>query len=271
MPSISKVTVTKKPSPKGVLDRISSVQDIEVPGSSWLIYGKSGSGKSTTHSSWPKPSLVVVCSGGDETKSIRNVKGIDAVQISDEAELAELVEYQKKTNKYKTFVIDHATDYQSLVFKKVIGRDAPVQMGWGTATREQWGEIALGVKERLKSAIDLPCETVIVAQEKTFNVEESDSDLLDPYINAFLSPSISAWLGPSVDYAIQCYVRLRKETIEVKKGANTIKKDVDRIEYVARIGPHPIYYTKFRKPKERELPEVLVNPTYDQLIKIANG
>lgn len=269
MPSIVKQSPTRKPVSKGgVLDRIIPVNQVKDRGNSFVIYGKSATGKTTAWSSWPKPILAVISSGGDETKSIRKIEGVHVVDINEEAELAELVEYQKREEKYKTFVLDHASSYQGLIFKKVVGRDVPVQMEWGSASQQQWGEIGLGMKERLQSIISLHCETVIVCQEREFAVEEEVSEFIQPYVSMDLSPSVNKWLGPAVEYAIQSFIRLHKRTELIKKGTTTLEKEVQSIQYCARVGPHPVYYTKFRKPKEKVLPDIVVDPTYSKLMEL---
>jgi hypothetical protein len=59
-----------------------------------------------------------------------------------------------------------------------------------------------------------------------------------------------------------------------KASTQTIRDPDKPPEYCLRVGPHDLYTTKFRKPKENVLPDVLTNPDYNKLyalIKKAQG
>lgn len=255
-----------------VLDRITTVDNTDLDlGLKICIYGRSGTGKTTLSSTFPKQMLVVVCSGAGETRSIKNTPGIDAVTLNSPEELKEIVEFQRETNKYKTISLDHVTGFQDLVLKKIMDvEELPAQMGWGTASMAQWGELGLAMKELLRDFISLTCNVVIVSQEKTFN-EEADSEILKPYVNTALSPSVTGWLGPNVDYLVQSYIAMGKQKVTktvLGKEKSTI---VEKPTYYLRTGPHPTYATKFRLPRGTPLPDTIMNPSYNDIMKLING
>lgn len=276
MPVVNRQTAkpaNKQAAPKGgVLSRIRSVQEeADRAGIKMCIYGQSGKGKTTLWSSFPKPILAAIASGAGETRSIRNVKDIQAVALEDEAELADLVKMQRTTGKYATVVLDHATGYQDLLMKKVLQVSTlPAQMGWGSATQQNWGDVAAGAKERFRDLLSLDCNVVIVCQEREFNTE-NNSDLLMPYVSTALSPSITGWLGPNVDYLVQMFIRLHKMQITRVVGGQKVTDEKETIQYCARTGPHPVYATKFRIPKGTPLPDAVVDPDYNKLIALIEG
>jgi len=260
----------------GILNRLRPIQDFEEEGVKICIYGKSGTGKTKAWSSFPKPILAALCSGAGETRTIKNVKDITGEYLRDEAELAELVQHQRETGKYKTIVLDHTTSYQDLMFKKVVGTDAPAQLAWGSATQEQWGLISLGVKERLRDMLSLACNVVLISQEREYNTDQSVSDIIKPYVNMAMSPSITGWIGPNVDYLVQAYLRMATVTTTKQVGTKTIEKEVEQVQYCLRTGPSPVYATKFRLAGGSDrLPECLVlkqaDSAYEKIVALING
>lgn len=273
MPIATKQTPRVNISDNGsVLSRIRPVSQYADEGIKIAIYGRSGTGKTTLASTFPKPQLVIVCSGAGETRSIRKESGIDAVKLNDEAELVELIEHQRKTAKYATVSLDHVTGYQDLILKRVLGVNAlPAQLAWGTATQGQWGDVGLGMKDRLQLLLQLPCNVILVAQEREFNTE-NNNDILAPYVNCAASPSVTGWIGPNVDYLVQTF--LRQGVIEKKikaAGKDIVTTTPGKVEFCLRVGPHPVYSTKFRLPRGTELPDLVVNPTYTKLKALIDG
>lgn len=267
----------KKPGPKpaadDVLSRLGPIQNIEDHGIKMAIYGRSGTGKTTLWSTFPKPICAAICSGAGETKSIKNVQGIDAVALRTDEELIQLINHVAKSGKYKTFVVDHGTGYQELALCKVCGFDkAPAQMAWGTATQQQWGEIGSLIKNRFQAALDLPTNTVLIFQERAFNTKEDDpTGILQPTVNVGMTPSTAGWVGPAVDYHVQTFIRMKE--VVVKQTIGGIETEVtDREpEFCLRTAPHPVYMTKFRIPRGSYLPEIIPDPTYDKLLVAMEG
>lgn len=279
MPKIERQLPPKKPvrgavaKAASVLDRIEPIS-LTTEGLKVAIYGRSGTGKTTLWSSFPKPILAMLKSGTKrgEIRSIWNVPGIEIVPLEDEAEVETLVQHQRSTGKYKTVVLDHITSYQDLVFKKVVGQDAPAQMTWGAATQEQWGIIGGILKERLADMLSLSCHVVLVAQEREFNTEANVADLLAPFVNVALSPSSAGWVGPAVDYLVQTYIRMGKiPYIKEAAGGKKLKMYKEVPQYCLRTGPHPVYSTKFRVPKGTVLPSEIVDADYNKIMALIEG
>lgn len=261
-----------------VLPQWSGITDID-PWIKMALYGRSGTGKTSFYSTFPKPLGTIICSGAGETKSIRNVPDIQAVRIESAEQFLALVEQQKQTGRFKTFALDHASGLQDIVLKQVLGRDVPQQMSWGFAGREEWGRVASIMKECLIQMLRLDCHVVIVAQERAFNTDEESSGngVLAPYVNCALSPSVAGWLGPQVDYLVETF--LKEETVieqtEVKtsKKTHVVEQEVKtgKVQFCLRTAPHPVYETKFRIPRGTELPKIVVDPDYTKIANLIAG
>jgi len=281
MPNVTKQTTKPRKRKKGgkVVDRIQPIGFDKKDGIKINLYGRSGTGKTTLWATFPKPILAVVCSGGSQPGELRSIntpayrKTINQVVIESSEEIKELVEYQKETNKYATIVLDHATGLQDYVLREVLGIDqAPAQLSWGVASQQQYGQVALQMKERLRSLLDLDCNVVIVAQEREFNTD-SEGDLLMPFVGSALTPSVTGWLNPACDYICQTFIRQVSEQVTIKVGNKEVKKSRKGagVEYCLRTAPDPVFITKFRLPKGVDLPDVIVDPDFDNINQLITG
>ena len=276
MPQVTRQRGGKQPTaPKsgGARSRWEDIDQMD-PWIKMALYGKSGTGKTTLWSSWTKPIGAVICSGAGETKSIRTTPGISANRIEDEADLLDLIEEQRSTGRFKTFVLDHASGYQDLVLKKILNvAELPTQLGWGSATQQQWGELALRMKDNFRALLSLDCHVVIVAQEREFNTDGENGGVLAPYVNCALSPSVAGWLGPNVDYLVETFLRMQTipKTTKVNGKDVTTNVQTGKVEFCLRTAPHPVYATKFRLPKGTPLPDVIVDPSFDKIERLIKG
>src|SRR5690606_7836569 len=78
-----------------------------------------------------------------------------------------------------------------------------------------------------------------------------------------LMPSVAAILNASVKVIGHTFIR------------EVVKRNLDSIDrktyFCLRLGPHPYYITKIRKPKDTKCPEYIVDPSYDKIIDIMRG
>lgn len=271
-------TIASRTRSNSVIDRIGQEYDWSA-GLKVNLYGKSGTGKTTFWSSFPGPILCLLCSGSDKPGELRSIdaatrRKIHPVVLGSSSEVQDLVEHQRGGAGYATVVLDHASGLQDLVLKEVLGlKEIPAQLSWGLATQQQYGQVALQMKERLRALLNLDCNVVIVAQERDFD-NDGNSDVIMPYVASALSPSVVGWLNPACDYICQTFIRSKTRVVTSKIGTKELHtKEVikGQVEYCLRTSPDPVYTTKFRVPKGFTLPDVIVDPTYEQLIAIING
>lgn len=279
MPKVSKQSAKRKrTSVKSVIDRIEPI-GFDSDGIKISLYGRSGSGKTTLWSTFPKPILAVIVSGGAKSGELRSIgkehrKGIKQIKLKSSDELGEVVEYAQD-NGIATLVLDHATGLQDMILKELLGiEELPVQKSWGMASRQEYGQCAMQMKERLRSLIDLDCNVVIIAQEREFNTdnEGGEDSLLMPYVSSALTPSVVGWLNPACDYICQTFIRGKTVTKKTKIGKKVVTRQVRvrGVDYCLRTAPDPVFVTKFRLPKGVKLPDVIVDPGFDKLNNLIN-
>jgi hypothetical protein len=254
---------------------------------SFVIYGRSGTGKTTLGASFPKPALLLDVNDRG-TDSVSDVEGLKIMDIHnwEDLELAYWWLY-KNPDAYKTVIIDTVSQLQQLAVmkiltdrnkgeeKKVKGRTHVSPTDFGVMTRQGWGDVASLMKTWITNYRDLPVEMVFIAQDRVFNSGEENDDteaMLAPEVGPQLSPSIVKHLNAAVHLIGNTFIRQR--TVEVKvrdKAGKLTKKEVEKTEFCLRIGPNPIYVTKIRKPKSVVPPSILVDPSYSNLIGLIKG
>ncbi len=239
---------------------------------SFTFFGRSGTGKTTLAATFPKPLLLIDVSD-EGTDSISDVAGIDVLAANTWDEFERAYWWLKQNpDHYKTVVIDTVTQLQQAAIAKVLGdrnKDTEAK-GWGAVTKQEWGLISSLMKTWIINVRDLPLQSVFLAQDRVFNMDEDNDrpdSMIDPEVGPRLSPSVAAHLNAAVS-VIGCTF-IRQRFIRKKVAGKT--KEVERIEYCLRIGPNPVYITKIRKPKEVELPGVIANPDYEDLMELIRG
>lgn len=250
------------------------VRDI-INARSYVVYGRSGTGKTTIAGTFPKPMLYLNIRDNG-TDSISDVEGIQVLNIHNFDDLEMTYWWlAKNIKRFKTVVLDTITQLNELAVKAQlleIGKQDVNPGDWGTMTKRDWGAAAGLMKQWISRFCDLSSkgiEIVFLAQDKVFNIgdEQDDDQLLKPYIGPNTSPSVAALLNASVGMIAYTYVRLR----HVKRQINGKKKEVSKIEYCLRVGPDPDVLTKIRKPIGVEVPSFIINATYEDIINIITG
>lgn len=270
------------------MGRISPIGFNDTDGIKCLIYGESGSGKTTLAATFPAPILWVIASGGVNSGELRSVdtpenrSRISSVVLNDSQELIEITQAVPSLG-INTLVMDHVTGLESLILREVLGlEEIPAQRSWGLASQQQYGEVAEKMKEHARRLLNQTCNIVLIGQQRPFNGkggEESNAeDGIKPTIAAAVMPSVGRWLFPACDYMVQCFKRPKmKEVRSQIKVGKTVRTQISYvkdkgIEYCVRTEPHEVYQTKFRVPLQgRQLPDAIVNPTYDDLMRIIRG
>lgn len=247
------------------------------PNRSFVIYGPSGTGKTTLSGTFPKPILFAdVKDRGTDSISEYSEDEIRITEIETWEDVELLVEEVKENpGLYKTVVIDTVTQLQQLAIEEVVAKKKKKKTNkaagdWGSMTMRDWGEVSSMMKEWIIALRDLPVQTVFLAQHRVFNSSDEGDDVeeqLAPEVGPRLSPSTASHLNAAVDVIGSTFIRERIVIKEVK-GKKVKKK---RTEYCLRIGPNPIYTSKIRKPKNIEVPDFVVNPSYEDIVAIIKG
>jgi hypothetical protein len=271
------------PQTGGVFDRVRAVE-FEDDTIQLLLYGRSGTGKTTLWSTFPKPILGVICSGGQRSGELRSVsledrRHIQTIRLENSQEFKDIVDALHENDgdgrRYRTIALDHAGGFQDLVLKEILGLDEiPVQKGWGYASREQYGACVLRCKEAFSKMLDLPLNVVIVAHERAFRPEEgAESEVIHPFVGAACTPSLTGWLNGAVDNVAQCYVRKKMAERTYRVGGKVTKRleKTDENEFCLRTAQDDVYASRLRVPRGTVLPPVVVDPSYEKILALVQG
>lgn len=244
---------------------------------SWVVYGRSGTGKTTLFGSFPGKKLLLDVKdvGDDSLDKAPDLKVMD-VREWDDFETAYWW-LKRNPDRYQSLAVDTMSQLQGLAIRKVLadkGKDEDKAGQFGAMTMKEWGAVAELMKGWIVALRDLPMQVCFIAQDRTFNTsEEDESQGIDPEVGPALSPSIAKALNAAVHVVGNTFIRRRVVRVKLKsppKGKSPYA-DRERIEFCMRIGPNPVYITKARKAKSILLPSVVVDPTYDKLVDILTG
>lgn len=230
-----------------------------------LVYGRSGTGKTTISATFPKPLLLLdVREKG--TDSIANVKGVEVGRIEKWEDFENIYWYiESGTTKYKTVVIDQITQLQDLAIIQAMEDDG--KKVDDTISKRNWGQAAGLMKTWILNYRDLvekDIHVVFLAHDRaTDSGDTGDDDQLDPSIGARVMPSVASFLNGAVKVIGNTFIR---ETHSIQNN-----KKVRSVEYAMRIGPHANYTTKIRSPVGIKSPDIIVDPSYDKLVAVVKG
>ena len=134
-----------------------------------------------------------------------------------------------------------------------------------TFSRRDWGVVSGDLQTWLlnyRNLRDLGIHVCFIAHERSNTTEESIEDQIDPSIGPRVMPSVSSFINGAASVIGNTFIR---ETFDEKKNRS--------VQYCMRVGPHAYYVTKVRKPVHTELqvPDVIINPTFEKLMAISRG
>lgn len=224
-----------------------------------VLYGRSNSGKTEVGSTFPKPQLYVAV-GDDGSNTIQGKEGIKAKKINqlDEARglLNELV--KKKGAGYESVFIDTF----SMITNVWIDENAVKKNK--KMTQQMWGDLKTETEELIRLAHKLAshCWVILSCHEAT-DVLEGMEDEITPDVRPSTTKGARTYLEGMANYGLHT-TRLQKDV--VKDG---VEQTV--VKYAAHIGPNPYYWTKLQIDKSIKVPKMVINPSYDKLMKIING
>lgn len=238
--------------PIAVLDKVVNIAELGHR-KLWVIWGKSNSGKTWLSSTFPKP-LLYVQIGDDGANTIAGVEGIDAIRIQSIDELKNLCRELQKDKKYNTVVFDtFSLIVNEWTDEKVISKGRKMtQQNWGDLKTEQEEVIKLTHKLATRRHVVLTCH-------ESMDSIEGLEDEITPDVRPSVSKGARTYLEGMANYGIHT-TRISKE---VTKG--NVTKTV--VRYAADIGPNPYYWTKLQIDPNIEVPDRIINPTFDKIAK----
>lgn len=228
------------------------------------VYGRSGTGKTTFGATFPMPALLLdIREKG--TQSVAGIEGLDYIQINEWEEIEQVYWFLKSgKHKYKTVILDQVSQMQDLAMSKAMGGNEG-----GLMTKKTWGTMSGLMKTWLlnyRELIETGMNVCFIAQDRTTDPSDTDEgDQLEPTVGPRLMPSVASFLNAAV--SVIGNTMIRERFVDPPEGSKS-KRKVRVVEYCMRIGPHASYVTKLRKRKELVSPDLIEDPSYDDIVAL---
>lgn len=242
----------------GILD---DVVDISELGQRKLvvIYGKSSSGKTVTASTFPKP-LLYLRVGDDGSNSISGVEGIKAKPILTTGDLSAVLKelIKRKAKGYESVVIDTFSLFTNLwIDENVVQKNKKM-------TQQSWGDLKTDTEELIRLAHQLSqyCWVILTCHEVA-DAFDGLEDEIAPDIRASVSKGARTYLEGMTNYGIH--------TTKLKKTVIQNGKEKEAVRYGAHVGANEYYWTKLQIDKGIKVPSIIINPSFEKLMKIIKG
>lgn len=306
MPQIQKQNAKPKPSngaakrpAGGILSRAVAAADLARSPLKVLLYGANRTGKTTLACQFTKPLLLITfeqtATGGAE--SIRRVDGVEVLQEGvhfhgRQGTLDLIGELAASPQSYATVVVDGATAVEDMCLRDVRGVDKlPNQNSWGEVTGDQYRARSEMTRDVLQPFVDLPMDTIIIAQEKDHNPPREErvtaSGKVSPdmrpaalrgvhkgsYIAAALGGAGALWLQNRCDHVWRLFFDEEIVTTTVKVAGKETKQEraTGRFTRWLRLQYHLNYAAGPRTSYPENVPEEIQNPTGERLLEILRG
>lgn len=221
----------------------------------WVIYGKSGSGKTELLSTFPKKQLYIQV-GDDGSNTIQHKPNIDGKRANTVEDLKGTLQalIAAKGKGYKSVAVDTFSMITNVWVKENI-TDKNKKM-----TQQAWGDLKVVTEELIRLAWELALYTnVILTLHEATDIFEGLEDEIVPDICPNTTKGARTYLEGMANYGIHT-TKLQKEVIRNGKAEEIVK-------FAAHFGANSYYWTKLQIPKSIEIPAIVVNPTYRKLMK----
>lgn len=224
----------------------------------WVLYGKSGAGKTHFLSTFPKPMLYLQF-GDDGSNTIGDTEGIDAIRITSLQQLKEIAQEARVDTYYKTVAVDTF----SLVVQEWL--DANAVKKNKRVSQQMWGDLKTDTEELIKEFKTLAINHIVVltCHEVTDAIEGMEEEI-SPDVRPSVSKGARTYLESMANFGIHLTV-LSKEKDMPDGTTKTITA------HAAHVAPNPYYWTKLQKPADIKVPQQVINPTYEKIVNIMKG
>ena len=223
----------------------------------WVPWGKSGTGKTKFVASFPKP-LLYIRVGDDGSNTIANVDGIKAIHAETLEQLKEIGKELQKDKKFASVAVDTF----SMITNVWI--DQNITQKKKKMTQQAWGDLKVETEELIKIFHEVAATHIVAltCHESNDSIEGMEDEII-PDFRPNTTKGARTYLEGMANYGI--HMAKMKKTV--------IKDDVEKevVRYVGQLGANSYYWTKLQIDPDIKVPEAIVNPTYDKIMKIING
>lgn len=225
----------------------------------WVPWGKSGSGKTHFIGTLPKP-LLYIQVGDDGSNTIAHVDGVKAIRADSTADLKAIAEELKTDKKFKSVAVDTF----SMITNMWIAANATAKKK--RMTQQMWGDLKIEIEETIKLFHEVALNHIVAlsCHEANDTIEGMDDEVI-PDFGPNTSKGSRIYLQGMANYGIH-FTKVNKTVMDKATGE---EKEV--VKYAAHIGPNPYYWTKFQMADDIKVPNVMINPSYDKIIKLIEG
>ena len=223
----------------------------------WVPWGKSGTGKTKFVASFPKP-LLYIRVGDDGSNTIANVDGIKAIHAETLEQLKEIGKELQKDKKCASVAVDTF----SMITNVWI--DQNITQKKKKMTQQAWGDLKVETEELIKIFHEVAATHIVAltCHESNDSIEGMEDEII-PDFRPNTTKGARTYLEGMANYGI--HMAKMKKTV-IKDG---VEKEV--VRYVGQLGANSYYWTKLQIDPDIKVPEAVVNPTYDKIMKIVNG
>ena len=222
-----------------------------------VLYGKSNSGKTTLASTFPKPILYIVVAD-DGISSVSKVDGVDCIEVEKCQDINSVLDELMKDTQYATVVVDTFSLYTNMwITENVTSKKKKM-------TQQAWGDLKTETEELIRLASKLSKNKwVVLTCHEAADAFEGLEDEITPDIRPSVSKGARTYLEGMANYGIH--------TTKLKKVVEQDGVEKTLVKYGAHIGPNEYYWTKLQIARDVKVPQIIVNPSFDKLIKITKG
>lgn len=223
----------------------------------WVVWGKSGTGKTKFIASLPKP-LIYIRVGDDGSNTISNVDGIKAIAVDSLEQLKEVGQELLNDRKFASVAVDTFSLITNVwIDKNIVQKKKKM-------TQQAWGDLKVETEELIKIFHEVAATHIVAltCHESNDTIEGMEDEII-PDFRPSVSKGARTYLEGMANYGI--HLAKMKKTI-VKDG---VEKDV--VKYIGQLGANSYYWTKLQIDPGIKIPESVVNPTYDKLMRIITG
>jgi hypothetical protein len=251
--------LTKKPA-RSIEDRIQPLSEVD-RNVAVLCYGDQKTGKTVFGCSFPKPLLLIdIMERG--TDSVIDVADVDVVHAGSTGDMEDLYWHLEGKTRYKSVVLDQMTGLQNLVIREM--KEKRNQRSDDVFSQRAYGQLGGWMTQWILNyslLVDHGYNVCFLSHQKRIEAQEEDDDRLAPEVTTALTGSITNFLLGAVSVIGNQFIR---ESYD-KKTKET------EMQYCMRL-VSGFYRCGIRRPVSAgPVPEYVVNPTYDKIMKLSKG
>lgn len=157
---------------------------------SWLLYGRSGAGKTTMLGTFPGPAFVLNFETERGATSLAGHPTAEIANVSTVAEVNEAIEHLvRNADRYKTFGFDSLTTFMDLrVYEALLGS------GRSSEKSIPWSKWKVELRSLIARLSRLPMEKVYTAVPKVTEDQIGGSKFAGPSLPGKLVEEVPAWM-----------------------------------------------------------------------------